>query len=62
MAKIRQSIAKRFKFTRTGKILRMAVGLNHNRAKKTGNTIRKKRKMIQVSKSEAKKIRQLLKY
>lgn len=62
MAKIRQSIAKRFKFTKTGKILRMAVGLNHNRAKKTGDARRKGHKMIQVSKSEAKKIRQLLKY
>jgi len=56
MAKIRQSIAKRFKFTKTGKILRMAVGLNHNRSNKTGDAKRKGRKMIEVSKSEAKRL------
>lgn len=62
MAKIRKSIAKRFKFTKTGKILRRAVGLNHNLAKKSGNKKRKNRKWVLVSKPEAKKIKKLLKY
>jgi len=62
MAKTRKSIAKRFKFTKTGKILRRAVGLNHNLAKKSGNQRRKSRKWVLVSKPEAKKIKKLLKY
>jgi len=62
MAKTRKSIAKRFKFTKTGKILRRAVGLNHNLAKKSGNQKRKSRKWVEVGKSEAKKIKKLLKY
>jgi len=58
--KTRKSISKRFKFTRTGKILRRATGLNHYRAKKTGEKIRKSRKWVVVAKNEAKKIRKLI--
>jgi large subunit ribosomal protein L35 len=58
--KTRKSISKRFKFTRTGKILRRATGLNHYRAKKTGEKIRKSRKWIPLAKNEAKKIRKLI--
>jgi large subunit ribosomal protein L35 len=60
--KIRKSISKRFKFTKTGKVLRRQTGLCHYRAKKSGNTIRKKRKLVELSKPEAKKIKKLLKY
>ncbi|MBU0546806.1 MAG: 50S ribosomal protein L35 [Patescibacteria group bacterium] len=62
MAKIRKSISKRFKFTKTGKVLRRAVGLDHNLAKKTGNQKRKNKKWVLVGKSEAKVIKKLLKY
>ncbi|MDI6603032.1 MAG: 50S ribosomal protein L35 [Patescibacteria group bacterium] len=58
--KTRKSISKRFKITKTGKVLRRATGLDHYRAKKTGQKIRKSRKWIEVSKAEAKKIRRLL--
>jgi large subunit ribosomal protein L35 len=58
--KTRKSISKRFKFTKTGKILRRATGLNHYRAKKTGEKIRKSRKWVLVSKNEAKKIKKLI--
>jgi large subunit ribosomal protein L35 len=58
--KTRKSISKRFKFTRTGKILRRATGLNHYRAKKTGEKVRKSRKWVVVAKNEAKKIRKLI--
>jgi ribosomal protein L35 len=58
--KTRKSILKRFKFTKTGKILRRATGLNHYRAKKTGERIRKSRKWVAVAKNEAKKIRKLI--
>lgn len=58
--KTRKSITKRFKITKTGKILRRPTGLNHYRAKKSGKKIRQSRKMIRLSKSEAKKIKRLL--
>jgi len=58
--KTRKSIIKRFKITKTGKILRRATGLNHYRAKKSGKKIRKSRKWVPVSKWEAKKIKKLL--
>jgi len=57
---MRKSILKRFKITKTGKMLRRATGLNHYRAKKSGKRIRKSRKWITVSKSDAKKIKRLL--
>jgi ribosomal protein L35 len=58
---VRKSILKRFKITKTGKILRRATGLNHYRAKKSGNKIRENRKWVKVSKDETKKIKKLLK-
>ncbi len=58
--KTRKSFTKRFKITKTGKILRRATGLNHYRAKKSGQKIRQSRKWVKVSRSEAKKIKKLL--
>ena len=58
--KTRKSVTKRFKITKTGKILRRAVGQDHLRAKKTGKKIRQMRKMVQLPKNEAKKIRKFL--
>jgi large subunit ribosomal protein L35 len=58
--KTRKSILKRFKFTKTGKILRRAIGQDHYLAKKSGKQRRKKRKWVVVSKSEAKKLKKLL--
>ncbi|MBL7150274.1 MAG: 50S ribosomal protein L35 [Candidatus Pacebacteria bacterium] len=58
--KTRKSILKRFKITKTGKVLRRPTGLDHYRAKKSGKRIRKSRKLVLVSKSEAKKIKKLL--
>lgn len=55
--KTRKSILKRFKITKTGKVLRRLTGLDHYRAKKPGKRIRKGRKWILVSKSEAKMIK-----
>ncbi len=60
MRKTRKSILKRFKITKTGKVLRRAVGLDHYRAKKPGKKIRQIRKWVEVSKWEAKKIKKLL--
>jgi len=58
--KTRKSILKRFKITKTGKILRRTTGLNHYRSKKSGEEKRNSRKWVQVSKSEIKKIKKLL--
>jgi len=52
---MRKSIAKRFKITKTGKVLRRRCGLNHYLAKKSGNLRRGKRKLIPLSKSEFKR-------
>ncbi|MBZ9578701.1 50S ribosomal protein L35 [Patescibacteria group bacterium] len=57
--KTRKSILKRFKFTKTGKILRRPTGLDHYRAKKSGKKIRKSRKWVKLSKAEARKIKKL---
>jgi len=61
MSKTRKSITKRFKITKTGKFLRRPTGLDHYRAKKSGGKVRQSRKWVEVSKSEAKQIKKLLK-
>ncbi|MBA7599141.1 hypothetical protein ES703_06168 [subsurface metagenome] len=58
--KTRKSIAKRFKITRTGKVLRRITGQDHSRAKKSGKRKRAGRKLVEMSKPEAKKIKKLL--
>ena len=58
--KTRKSIKKRFKFTKTGKVLRRPTGLGHYLAKKSGKKIRQSRKWVEVSKAEAKKIKKLI--
>ncbi len=58
--KVRKSILKRFKITKTGKVLRRRTGLDHFLAKKSAKRKRKKKKMVEVSKTEAKKIKKLL--
>lgn len=59
-AKTRKSITKRFKFTKSGKILKRAVGQDHYRAKKTGKQRRQMRKWTSLSKPDAKKIKKLV--
>ncbi len=58
--KTRKSLTKRFKITKTGKILRRATGLDHSRAKKSGKQIRQSRKWVRVSKAESKKLKRML--
>jgi len=59
-AKTRKAITKRFKITKSGKILRRPTGLDHYRAKKSGKKIRESRKWVKLSKAETKKISKLL--
>jgi len=58
--KTRKSILKRFKITKTGKILRRPTGLDHYLAKKSGKKKRLSRKWVKVSRPEAKKIKKLI--
>jgi large subunit ribosomal protein L35 len=58
--KTRKSILKRFKITKTGKVLRRPTGQDHYLAKKGGKKRRQARKWVIVSKPEAKKIKNLL--
>jgi len=58
--KVKQALLKRFKITKTGKVLRRLTGQNHFRAKKTGQQIRKRRKLVPVSKWEAKLIKRTI--
>jgi len=58
--KPRKSILKRFKITKTGKILRRATGQDHLRTRKTRKKKMKGRKWILVCKADTKKIRKLL--
>jgi len=62
MTKTRKSIIKRFKITKTGKILRRPTGLNHYRSKKSGKKIRLSRKWVPLSKSEVKRIKKLISF
>jgi len=58
--KTRKAVLKRFKLTKTGKVLRRGVGQDHYRMKKSGKKKRKMRKWIKLSKPDAKKMRKLL--
>ncbi len=60
MNKTKKALIKRFKITKTGKILRRIVGQNHYRSKKTGEQKRKGRKWIELSKPEAQQIKKYL--
>jgi large subunit ribosomal protein L35 len=58
--KTRKSITKRFKITKTGKVLRRPIGQNHLRSKKSGKQKRQSRKWVVASKFETKKIKKLV--
>jgi large subunit ribosomal protein L35 len=58
--KTRKSVTKRFKITKTGKILRRTTGVDHYLAKKSGQQIRQKRKWVELHKSEVRKIKKML--
>lgn len=60
MNKTKKALIKRFKITKTGKILRRISGQNHYRSKKTGEKKRKGRKWIRLSKIEIKILKKFL--
>jgi large subunit ribosomal protein L35 len=55
--KTRKIIAKRFKITGTGKLLRRTVTMRHLRRKKSKKAIRRYRKYVEVTGKMAKKIK-----
>ncbi|MBI4138203.1 MAG: 50S ribosomal protein L35 [Candidatus Wildermuthbacteria bacterium] len=59
-AKTRKSVSKRFKFTKTGKILRRLTGQDHARMKMTAKKRRQGRQWVVVSKPDAKRIKEAL--
>jgi len=60
--KTRKSITKRFKITKSGKILRRSVGQDHLLSKQTGKQRRSKRKWREVPKAEVRILLKNLKY
>lgn len=60
--KTRKSIKKRFKITKSGKVLHRAPGQNHFRSKKSGKQIRQKRKLVELDKNIAKKVKKALNF
>ena len=58
--KKRKSILKRFKITKTGKILRRVCGQDHFLVKKPSSKKRKFKKLVPLSKAEAKLIKRYL--
>jgi len=60
--KTRKSVAKRFKITKTGKILRMKTGRSHILTKKSRKRKRHLKKKTLVSKSFLWKIKRQLPY
>jgi len=61
MNKTKKSLTKRFRLTKTGKVMRKISGQDHLRSKKSGKQIRQKRKQVELSKPLAKKIKKYLK-
>lgn len=58
--KTKKSYTKRFKLTKTGKVLRRSTGQDHYRSKKTGKQIRQKRNWVELPKPLAKKVKKYL--
>ena len=59
MTKVHNAMAKRFKVTTTGKVLKRAAGQDHYNARESGNTTRSKRRDVQMSESYGRTIRRL---
>jgi large subunit ribosomal protein L35 len=64
MAKLKthQSIAKRFKVTKTGKVIKKLAGQDHFNARESGNVTRKKRRTSKADKTNTRNIKTFLPY
>ena len=57
-----KSLSKRFKITKTGKVMIRKGGQGHFNARESGNTTREKRRDIQMSDHHAPNVKRLLPY
>jgi len=55
-----KAIAKRFKTTKTGKVVKRKCGQNHLNAKESGKTTRQKRNDLNLANASAKNIKKFL--
>ena len=60
--KTRNSVAKRFKVTKTGKIMRGKSGARHLKMSKSKSNLRRKKEPQEVNHTFGKKIRKLMPY
>ncbi|MCC6639168.1 50S ribosomal protein L35 [Candidatus Falkowbacteria bacterium] len=60
MLKTHQSIAKRVRVTKTGKVIKKKAGQDHFNSRESGNITRKKRRDVQLTKQHAKNIKSYL--
>ena len=58
--KTRKSISKRFKLTKTGKIIRRTIGIRHLKASKSKRVSRRQDKVNYVTGPTAKKLKKVL--
>ncbi|MBU1015138.1 50S ribosomal protein L35 [Patescibacteria group bacterium] len=58
--KTRKALSKRFKITRTGKVLRRPIGQDHYLSKQSGKARRNKKGWKELGPSEAKTIKKAL--
>lgn len=58
--KTRKIVTKRFKVTKSGKIMRRTQGMRHLRRKKTAKQLRRYGKYVEVTGALAKKIKKML--
>lgn len=59
MTKVHNAMAKRFKVTKTGKVLKRAAGQDHFNARESGKVTRAKRRDVRMSESYGRTIRRL---
>jgi ribosomal protein L35 len=52
----KKNFSKRFKITKTGKIMRRQMGLSHFKSKKSPKVIRNKRNLVALSSSDRRQI------
>ncbi|MFA6918924.1 MAG: 50S ribosomal protein L35 [Patescibacteria group bacterium] len=60
--KTRQAVAKRFKITKNGKVMKRTAGQDHFNARETGETKRKKRRDTSIANVDAKNIKKMIPY
>lgn len=58
--KTHKAVAKRFKVTKTGKVLKRKAGQDHFNSRESGKIVRNKRRMQKMTGTQAKTIKKLL--